>query len=75
MTRNTNYMSNVREPVTTQPSLAQRIDNLRMSESDRRLATDCLRDGESLADLIFRARDAIRSAASLLANYFAQHAR
>jgi hypothetical protein len=75
MTRNTDYMPDVREPVTARPSLAHRMDHHRMSESDRRLAEESLREGESLADHICRAKDALRSTASLLANYFAQRAR
>jgi hypothetical protein len=51
------------------------MDHHRMSESDRRLAEESLREGESLADHICRAKDALRSTASLLANYFAQRAR
>jgi hypothetical protein len=75
MTRNIDCMPDVREPVTAQPSLAHRMDDHRMSESDRRLAAECLRDGESLAGLICRAGDAIRSTASLVANYLVQRAR
>lgn len=75
MTRNTDCMPDVRETVTAQPSLAHRMDDHRMSESDRRLAAECLRDGESLAGLICRASDAIRSTASLVANYLLQRAR
>jgi len=75
MTRNTDCMPNVREPLTAQPSLTHRIADHRMSESDRRLAAECLREGESLADLICRARDALRTAGSLLGNYFAQRTR
>ena len=75
MTRNSDCMPDVRESLTVQPGLTHRMDDLRMSESDRRLAAECLRDGESLAGLICRARDAIRSTASLLGDYFAQRTR
>jgi len=75
MTRNSDCMPDVRESLTVQPSLTHRMDDLRMSESDRRLAAECLREGESLADLICRARDALRTTASLLGNYFAQRTR
>ena len=75
MTRKIDCMPDVREPVTAQPTLAHRMDDHRMSESDRRLAAECLRDGESLAGLICRARDAIRSTASHLGDYFAQRTR
>ena len=75
MNRSTHCMPDVHEPVTAQPGLAHRMDHHRMSESDRRLAAESLRDGESLGDHICRARDALRTAASLLGNYLTQRTR
>lgn len=75
MNRFTDCMPDVREPVTAQPSLVHRIHEHRMSDSDRQVAVESLRDGESLAALMCRASDSIRSGAALLAERFAQRAR
>lgn len=77
MTPNTNTsgMPDVREPVTAQPDLMQRMEDQHMSESDRQLAAASLRDGETLADILGRARCALQSTASLLEHYFAQRSK
>ncbi len=50
--------------------LAQRIDSLRISESDRRIAEEALRNGELMADLIRRASENLKSAAALVNKSF-----
>jgi len=46
-----------------------------MSEDDRQAAAEWLRDGESLADFVCRATDALRSTASLLEHCFPQRSK
>jgi len=75
MTRNSDCMPEVREPVTVRSSLVRRMEDQRMSESDRQAAAAWLRDGESLADFVCRATDALRSTASFLEHYLAQRGR
>lgn len=75
MIPNTDGMPDVRESGMTQSDLVQRMEDQRMSESDRRLAAESLRDGESLADIIVRAKGALQSTAALLENYFAQRSK
>jgi len=75
MTPTNDGMPDARESVTAQPDLAQRMADQRMSESDQRLAAESLRDGESLADIIGRARGALQATASLLENYFAHRSK
>jgi len=52
------------------PNVAHAIDNLRISESDRQLARQYLRNGELMADLICRASENLRSAAALVISSF-----
>ena len=66
MTRMTNGTAAARENQTEQSALLQRMDDLHMSESDRQAAAEWLRDGESMADFICRATDALRATASFL---------
>ena len=75
MTRNNDCMPEVRESVTARSSLVHRMDDQRMSESDRQAAAEWLRDGESLADFICRATDALRSTASFLEHRFPQRGK
>lgn len=75
MTQKTNSRPDVREQAKPQPSLAQRIENLRLNESERQLASECLRDGELLGDLICRTEENLRSAATLVSSYFLHRAR
>ena len=66
MTRMTNATAAVRENQAEQSALLQRMGDLHMSESDRQAAAEWLRDGESMADFICRATDALRATASFL---------
>jgi len=50
--------------------LAQRIDSLRISESDRQIAEEALHNGELMADLIRRASENLKSAAALVKKSF-----
>jgi TPR repeat protein len=75
MIQNGNGQSDGRVPAAAQPSLGERMEDLRMSESDRQAAAEWLRDGESLADFICRATAALRCTAALLDYYFAQRSR
>jgi len=61
--------------MTPNAKLVQRMEAQYMSEDDRQAAAEWLRDGESLADFIGRATDALRSTASFLEHYFAQRSR
>ena len=47
-------------------SIDQRIDNIRVSESDRQTAKEYMRDADFMADLICRAAEKLRSAEGLL---------
>jgi hypothetical protein len=56
-------------------STAHRIDNLRLSEVDRRTAEEFLHYGEFIADLCCRAGTNLRSAVALLSRSPAHHAK
>ena len=58
----------------TYPSMAQRIDSIRMSRSDRQLAREHMRGAELVADLICRACEGVQSTEELLSRLFAHHA-
>jgi len=75
MTLNSERVVELREPALAGSSLMQRMDDQHMSENDRQAAADWLRDGESLADFICRATDALRSTASFLEHRFPQRSR
>ena len=75
MTLNSERVVELREPALAGSSLMQRMDDQHMSENDRQAAADWLRDGESLADFICRAADALRSTASFLEQRFPQRSR
>ena len=47
-------------------SIDQRIDNIRVSESDRQTAKEYMRDADFMADLICRAAKNLRAAEGLL---------
>ena len=47
-------------------SMDQRIDNIRVSESDRQTAKEYMRDADFMADVICRAAENLRSAEGLL---------
>lgn len=53
-------------------SMDQRIDNIRVSESDRQIAKEHMRDADFVADLICRATENLRSAEGLLGKLFAR---
>ena len=55
-------------------SMEQRIDHLRVSESDRRIAKEHLRGAEIVVELICRACMNLRSAAQLMGRSLAHHA-
>ena len=53
-------------------SMDQRIDSIRVSESDRQIAKEHMRDADFVADLVCRATEKLRSAEELLSRLFAQ---
>jgi len=53
-------------------SMDQRIDSIRVSESDRQVAKEHMRDADFVADLVCRATEKLRSAEELLSRLFAQ---
>jgi hypothetical protein len=54
-------------------SMDQRIDSIRVSESERQIAKAHMRDADFVADLVCRAAEKLRSAEELLSRLFAQH--
>lgn len=58
--------------VNSLPSMVQRIDDIRASESDRQTAKDGMHDAELLADLLCRAVTNLRFAGELLGRLLAQ---
>jgi len=53
-----------------QSSMDLRIDSIRVSESDRQIAKEHMRDADFVADLICRAAKKLRSAEGLLNRLF-----
>ncbi|HYQ94043.1 MAG TPA: hypothetical protein VEP70_04345 [Burkholderiales bacterium] len=53
-------------------SMDQRIDSIRVSESERQIAKEHMRDADFVADLVCRASEKLRSAEELLSRLFAQ---
>jgi hypothetical protein len=51
-------------------SMDQRIDSIRVSESDRQIAKKHMRDADFVADLVCRATEKLRSAEELLSRLF-----
>ena len=51
-------------------SMDQRIDSIRVSESDRQIAKEHMRDADFVADLVCRATEKLRSAEELLSRLF-----
>ena len=51
-------------------SMDQRIDSIRVSESDRQVAKEHMRNADFVADLICRAAEKLRSAEDLLSRLF-----
>ena len=56
-------------------SMDQRIDRIRVSESDRQIAKEHMRDADFVADLICRAAESLRSVGELLNGIFANRVR
>jgi hypothetical protein len=52
-------------------SMDRRIDSIRVSESDRRIAKEHMRDADFVADLVCRAAEKLRSAEEMLSRMFA----
>ena len=52
-------------------SMDQRIDSIRVSESDRQIAKEHMRDADFVADLVCRAAEKFRSAEEVLSQLFA----
>ena len=61
--------------MTEYSSMDQRIENIRVSESDRQIAKEHMRDADFVADLICRAAENLRSAERLLGRLFARRTR
>jgi hypothetical protein len=61
--------------VNSYPSMDRRIDNLRVSEGDRQIAKEHMRDADFVADLICRATENLRSTEGLLGRLFALRTR
>lgn len=57
-----------------QSSMLQRTEYFRMSDSERKLAAESLRDGEKLADLILQSGEKLRSAAAHVGSLFLRRA-
>ena len=61
--------------VNSLPSMVQRIDDIRTSESDRETSKKQMHDAELVADLLCRAGTNLRFAGELLGRLLAQQAR
>jgi len=56
-------------------SMDQRIDSIRVSESDRQVAKEHMRDADFVADLVCRAAESLRAMGELLNGIFANRVR
>jgi len=56
-------------------SMDRRIDSIRVSESDRQIAKEQMRDADLVADLVCRAAESLRSIGELLNGIFANRVR
>ncbi|TMH55525.1 MAG: hypothetical protein E6H62_06965 [Betaproteobacteria bacterium] len=56
-------------------SMDRRIDSIRVSESDRQIAKEQMRDADFVADLVCRAAESLRSLGELLNGIFANRVR
>lgn len=56
-------------------SMDQRIDNIRVSESDRQTAKEYMHDADFVADLVCRAAESLQSAEGLLSGLFVPWAK
>jgi len=61
--------------MNSQSSMDQRIDSIRVSQSDRQIAKQHMRDADLVADLICRAAENLRTAEGLLSRLFVQRAK
>ena len=57
-----------------QSSMLQRTEHHRMSDSERELAADSLRDGERIAEFILQSGEKLRSAAAQVGSFFLHRA-
>ena len=55
-------------------SMDHRIENIRVSESDRQIANEHMRDADFVADLICRVVEKVRTAEELVGKLFARRA-
>ena len=58
--------------MNTQPSMDQRIDNIRASEAERQIASEGMHDAELVAELLCRAGNTLRFAGEILGRLLAQ---
>jgi len=65
-------MPDVREHANVDSSVMRQLEHVRVSESDRELAREYLRNGELMAELISRASGNLRSAGALVSKFFAR---
>ena len=56
-------------------SMDRRIDSIRVSESDRQIAKEHMRDADFVAELVCRAAESLRSIGELLNGIFANRVR
>ena len=56
-------------------SMDRRIDSIRVSERDRQIAKEQMRDADFVADLVCRAAESLRSLGELLNGIFANRVR
>jgi len=56
-------------------SMDRRIDSIRVSESDRQIAKEQMRDADFVAELVCRAAESLRSIGELLNGIFANRVR
>ena len=57
--------------VSSYSSMERRIESIPVSKSDRQIAKEHMRDADSVADLICRAAEKLRSAEEMLSRMFA----
>ena len=60
--------------VNSYSSMVRRIDYIRVSKSDRRIAKECMRNAEWVAELICRAGMSLQAASALMGRSLAHRA-
>ena len=75
MNRINDYNPDVRQLALGQRALTRRVDNYRLTSSERRAAVDALRHGDSVGDAICWIRDSLRSTSSALSDILVQRVR